>query len=114
MDSKKPIAILMAAAMTVASLSAVSLYADDVVNNDTVILENTTASALSDPEETEPDIVVNDNPNQPSNGENDINAAKSDTTATEPDPALKETDPPAKVTDPPVYFNELRDRKSVV
>lgn len=107
MDSKKPIAILMAAAMTVASLSAVSLYADDVVNNDTVILENTTASALSDPEETEPDIVVNDNPNQPSNGENDINAAKSDTTATEPDPALKETDPPAKVTDPPVYFNEL-------
>lgn len=33
MSSKKPIAILMAAAMTVASLSAVSLYADDVYDS---------------------------------------------------------------------------------
>lgn len=33
MSSKKPIAILMAAAMTMAALSAVSLYADDVARN---------------------------------------------------------------------------------
>ncbi len=33
MSSKKPIAILMAAAMTMAALSAVSLYADDVTQN---------------------------------------------------------------------------------
>lgn len=115
MSSKKPIAVLMAAAMTVASLSAVSLYADDVVNNDTALLGGN-SSGSSDFSDNS-DVRIDDEEQDPADSSDDSGEDtddssdnSADTTPADVAPAVTtpeetpEVQPPAPDS---VIFNEV-------